>query len=393
MTIYTKPSFNTVWADRGDAIRPSDLKIARGWVVEIPPHEQFNWWMKRVDSFLIHMNQRGIPAWDGTMQYYANLSYVQDATTGVVYRCIQDSMNNAPAVSATFWVEAFMGRNAAYTKTEIDNFRATDRNYVDSTFLKISNNLSDVPNKAQARANLQIFSSTESNGRFLQITNNLSELTDVLAARTKLQVYSKTETDTLFMKKSANLADLENKTVSRANLGLGNSATLNVGQTGGTVAAGDDYRIVNATPMGRGVWAGVGLVGGGDFTVNRTISMGAPGTCSPNTPNAAYGDGSHTHAVSINVPGFLPGKWRNVTGARGSGGTYYNGLGRGMYVAVSTGNTVHQASITFVVDGVEIYHSSADMIDGGVGGMVFVPPGSSYTVHCSPGVSIWSETQ
>ena len=46
--------------------------------------------------------------------------------------------------------------------------------------------------------------------------------------------------------KSNNLSDLTSATLARTNLGLGAAATLNVGTTAGTVAAGDDSRIVDA---------------------------------------------------------------------------------------------------------------------------------------------------
>jgi len=49
-----------------------------------------------------------------------------------------------------------------------------------------------------------------------------------------------------YVTKASNLSDLASSATARANLGLAGAALLNVGTTAGTVAAGDDSRIVNA---------------------------------------------------------------------------------------------------------------------------------------------------
>lgn len=56
---------------------------------------------------------------------------------------------------------------------------------------------------------------------------------------------------------------------------LGDAAFLDVGTTAGTVAAGDDSRIVNAVPNTRQVISGGGLTGGGNLTADRTLAVGA----------------------------------------------------------------------------------------------------------------------
>lgn len=116
-----------------------------------------------------------------------------------------------------------------------------------------------------------------------------------------------------------NLSDLENVEDARTNLGLGDSATKNVGTDVNTVAAGDDSRItgamqknqnlndvgdkptartnLNVPPNTRTISAGLGLSGGGSFAADRTISMQTPGALSPNSVDQVTANG-HTHSIS-----------------------------------------------------------------------------------------------
>lgn len=281
MPIYNKPQFNSVWAETGTKLSPTSAKIRQGWVVEIPPYEQMNWIQNRQDQMLAHLNQRGVAAWDATTEYYINVSYVTGPTTGLIYRAIQTSTGVNPESSNTAWTLAFPAASDVLLKAQ---------------------NLADVPDKAAARTNLGIATTADYDARYLI--------------------------------KNSNLADVPNKATARGNLGLGNSATLNVGTTGGTVASGDDTRIVNATPVQRGVYAGAGLVGGGNFTTDRGIGLGTPSTLSAGTGNSVYGT-THTHAIdfgsafqyngSQNGYAILPGGMRMVWGVTGllSEGTYY----------------------------------------------------------------------
>ena len=127
-------------------------------------------------------------------------------------------------------------------------------------FLKKSENLNDLANKATARTNLSVYSKAESDANFLDAASNLSDLNNTTTARTNLDVFSKSE--------------VNSKTIS----------------------------------------AGNGLTGGGDLSTNRTISMGTPSTIGPATSNTTSGT-THTHALDVT------GNVAVLTGTIAHGGT------------------------------------------------------------------------
>ena len=338
MPLFTKPQFNSVWAQTGTKLTPDVAKISQGWIVEIPPHEYENWSQNRQDALLAHINQVGIPMWDATVEYQASKSYIQGTTSGNIYRAVTTNTNVNPELDIQGnWTVAFEATGQALLK---------------------ANNLSDVPDKALARENLGIATTPFYDGRYLI--------------------------------KDSNLADVPNKATARNNLGLGNSATLSIGSVGGTVAAGDDSRIVNAVSQFRSVTAGAGLVGGGNLTADRSISMGTPSPITATSTNFVSGT---THSHSFDVSSFLPTTYVDVTGQRVSTGTYYNTTGKMMMVAVTSGSTVNQANLTVYVNGVWVMNNSADMINGSVGVSFIVPNGASYRVDSSTGIQRWTETR
>lgn len=108
MAIIQKPNnLSTIWAEAGAKQQPDELKIVTGWEVEIPPLQVFNWHMYRGDASIAHINQRGIPEWDGYTEYQAGLSYTQGAD-GKIYKATVTGVGLDPRINPQAWEEAFL---------------------------------------------------------------------------------------------------------------------------------------------------------------------------------------------------------------------------------------------------------------------------------------------
>jgi hypothetical protein len=152
MTLIVKPDYTNIWSSGGGRVAPANTKIQQGWTAEVPPFQFENWIQNRQDTFIAHVNQRGIAAWDALTEYEAgSLSYVQ-GTDGKIYKSVAASGPSTVAQNPvtdsvdTYWKIAFSDADAGFiTQTTAD-----------ATYLIKANNLSGLTNLPTARTNLGV---------------------------------------------------------------------------------------------------------------------------------------------------------------------------------------------------------------------------------------------
>lgn len=98
-----------------------------------------------------------------------------------------------------------------------------------------------------------------------------------------------------FLKKSENLNDLANKATARTNLDVFSKSEVN----------------------NKNILSGAGLTGGGDLSIDRTISMSTPSTVGAGSSNSTVSGASSTHTHALDVTGNVA----VLTGTIAHGGT------------------------------------------------------------------------
>jgi len=148
MPAINKPSEFKIWAATGSAIAPTDEKYSQGWVIETPPHQTFNYILKKHDTAIAHCNQYGFFEWDANTEYQGNKSWTL-GSNGSIYFCKVTHTNVNPVgdVAESNWRKVMDG-NTVITFPQV------------STYIK--DTLFPSANAASARTNLGI-TSTGSN--------------------------------------------------------------------------------------------------------------------------------------------------------------------------------------------------------------------------------------
>lgn len=102
----TRRLIDTLWGSTGAVSDPGDTKLNLGWIAEIPPYQVQNYWQKRVDEALQHIEQLGIQDWH-TDTEYQDLGLCL-GSNGVTYQSQQAANQGHQPVAdgGTWWEQA-----------------------------------------------------------------------------------------------------------------------------------------------------------------------------------------------------------------------------------------------------------------------------------------------
>ncbi|ECI4647739.1 phage tail protein, partial [Salmonella enterica subsp. salamae] len=141
-------------------------------------------------------------------------------------------------------LEQGSGREQTVRMTLIISDLSTVNITVDSTTITATNDYVDNSLKEHEKSRNHPDATLTDRG-FVRLYSGVTSTDETMAATPKA-VKIAMDNASSRLAKERNLADLTNVPLARQSLGLGNSATRNVGTTANTVAAGDDSRITGA---------------------------------------------------------------------------------------------------------------------------------------------------
>jgi hypothetical protein len=164
----------------------------------------------------------------------------------------------------------------------------------------------------------------------------------------------------------------------------------NVAITGGTITGITDLTVADGGTGRSTLTLNSVLLGNGTSAVN-TIE---PGT----TGNVLVSNGTTWVASQVGVSGIKLGLgitgevWNTVTGSRAFGTTYTNSRAYPIMMA-ATSTASGNSFLQITVDGVETYRNGAQWNGAGAfgGGVMIIPPGSTYSASASSGLLYWRE--
>lgn len=85
MVDFVKPIYGDIWAENGENLSPTTLKISTGWVQEMMPYQWENFLQNRQDRAIKYLMQKGISEWSGDEEYIGLKSFVNYG--GNIYIC------------------------------------------------------------------------------------------------------------------------------------------------------------------------------------------------------------------------------------------------------------------------------------------------------------------